>query len=516
MNLSYNLVDQPFVPCLMCDGATCELGLRETLERAPDIREVRDQSPLVTAALHRLLLAVLHRNFGPQGLADWKQLWARGSWDQTALEAYWRDWRDRFDLFHPQWPFYQTAEFQTSPPSSVSRLAHELASGNNATLFDHTLDCEPPVLKAAEAGRLLIANQAFALGGGKSDTGYTSHAPLVAGAVAFSQGRTLFETLMLNLIACNASEPFPADGDAPVWERDGRPPNGGSTSPNGYLDYLTWQSRTIALHPESQAGQLIIRRVSYAQGRRLDKCPLADPMMAYRRDRNHGWMALRLTESRELWRDSAALFQAWGDAAERRPLALNWLARLVQDGVLSAGTRYDLAIFGLCSEQARVSFWRHERMPLPLAYLNDETLVATLRCGLKEAEAVGKSLSGAVGVLASAILSPDGNADRKRVQNLTSAWAADRLYWSRLELPFRLLLVHLADKPEDRDRHLVLATWVADELLGRARDAFEETAAGLDQRARILRAVSLARRQLVRALRTVERPYQEALHEPSP
>ena len=72
----FNLVDQPWIPCLQRDGGKPqELSLRDTLIGAHEIRELFDNSPLVTVSLHRLLLAILHRNFGPASFGEWKELW---------------------------------------------------------------------------------------------------------------------------------------------------------------------------------------------------------------------------------------------------------------------------------------------------------------------------------------------------------------------------------------------------------------------------------------------------------
>jgi CRISPR system Cascade subunit CasA len=512
MSFSFNLIEEPFIPCLLADGSPIELGLRETLARAPELREIRDGSPLVTLALYRLLLAILHRNFGPANLRDWKRLWEAGRWDQNKLDDYWQRWRGRFDLFDNEFPFYQMAGFRVKEPSSINRLAHELASGNNATLFDHTLDNDPPPLSPAVAARLVIAQQAFAVGGGKSQTGYTSHAPLIHGAVVFPQWRTLFETLMLNFLAYNATEPIPAEEDLPAWERDRPVPSTGRPQPAGYLDYLTWQSRTLCLHLESVNGSVIVRRVSYAQGRKLEAPSLMDPMMAYRRDKSRGWQPLRLSEHKELWRDSGALFQLTPDDQGKRPGCFNWLARLVADGILSPAQHYDFAVYGLCSDQAKINFWRHDRMPLPLAYLNDGDLVTALQQALKLAEEGGRVLRRSVWHLATLILAPNGQSpDTDRVRSVVDNLAPDRLYWSRLEIPFRQFLVRLAERPDAREQEV--ARWVKGELSRQAWQAFEQTAGALDHSARMLRAVVQARQRLHSGLSSLLEPYQEILHE---
>lgn len=181
--------------------------------------------------------------------------------------AYFAEWAERFDLFHQKYPFFQRAGFTTREPSGINRLAQELSRGNNAALFDHTTDEPPPAVTPAHAARLVIAEQAFAVGGGKSDTGNTTHAPLVSGAVVLARGDTLFDTLWLNLTVFTQKEPIASlADDVPVWERPPVEPHKQPGRPRGYLDFLTWQSRTLRLHPEEVDGRIVVRRVSYAQG----------------------------------------------------------------------------------------------------------------------------------------------------------------------------------------------------------------------------------------------------------
>lgn len=66
----FNLIDEPWIPCIALDGQSIEYGIRDTLLKAHELREICDDSPLVTVALHRLLLAILYRiHSGDQRLA---------------------------------------------------------------------------------------------------------------------------------------------------------------------------------------------------------------------------------------------------------------------------------------------------------------------------------------------------------------------------------------------------------------------------------------------------------------
>jgi len=119
----------------MADGRATELSLADTVLRAHEIRELFDESPLVTVALHRLLLAILHRNFGPANTGEWFWLWRRGRWDEEKLGDYFTRWHERFELLHPKRPFYQVPEIADAGRQPVSILFQELATGNNTTLL---------------------------------------------------------------------------------------------------------------------------------------------------------------------------------------------------------------------------------------------------------------------------------------------------------------------------------------------------------------------------------------------
>src|SRR5438876_12141437 len=107
MTFSFNLIDEPFLPCFRLDGLPVEYGMRDVLLKAQEIAELRDGSPLVTVALHRLLLAILHRCYaGPKNSADRVAIRTTGRFDADRIARYFEK-SDRFDLFHEKYPFYQ-------------------------------------------------------------------------------------------------------------------------------------------------------------------------------------------------------------------------------------------------------------------------------------------------------------------------------------------------------------------------------------------------------------------------
>jgi CRISPR system Cascade subunit CasA len=494
MKTTFDLMESPWIPCIQADGTTVELGLRQALAQVHQLRELHGESPLVTAALYRLLLAVLHRVFGPASEKDWYALWQGGRWDDEELGAYLEKWRHRFDLFHPERPFYQAPDERVKP-KSVAALVHDVASGNNPTLFDHHTEGVGVALAPAQAARMVVAAQAFGLAGLSGLPQKFTDAPCARGVIFLVQGDSLFETLALNLLRYPTSEHVfrHESDDCPAWENeDAFLPD--RTLPRGYLDYLTWQNRRVLLLPQVENGDVAIEQMTMAPALRLDR-EVLDPMKHYRRDEKRGPLVLRFFEHRALWRDSAVLFRLQS-REQNPPRVFDWLSRLVDQGYLDKSqTRRYLAL-GMAGHQARVDFYRAERMPLPLAYLREQELVGYLQQAVDMAETAGTQLRRAAWTLARLLLSPDSDLgsgrepDPNDMRALTGQWAVDRRYWSCLEIPFRETMEQLPEAPDEARenwRHTVLRT---------AWQAFDQVADNLGHDPAALKAVVRAGGQL--------------------
>ena len=523
MDRSFNLIESPFIPCIIA-GDVRHLGLRDAIIRAHEVRELRDPSPLTTVALHRLLLAILHRVLcGPDSTDQWQGWWDAKQFDPAPFDAYFAKWKDQFDLFDTKRPFFQDAAFEAKAHNGVNQLVRERSRGNNATLFDHTHEEPPPVLTAAETARAIVTEQMFAVGGGKSELGYTSSGPAAAGVIVLVRGDTLFETLMLNLIGYGSEygETFTSDPkrDRPAWERDVRP-SADKSSHDGYTDYLTWQSRSVKLHPAEDG---TVQFLSYAAGRTFKPAAATfDPMTAYSApDKDTEFRPLRLSETKDLWRDSASLFQFENaeqpaDAQRFRPPAsLRWLKVLKQDGAIPETQRYSLSAIGLCTDKAKVNFWRHETLPLPLDYLTNADLVAMLKSAIAIAEEVGDTVRFAVATFAKLSLTadPSKSPDKNRQWQMVDAVGADALYWSRLEQPFREFLVAL---PGSTDHQVHQRDDWFHRLHKTAMRSFHDAAELPQLDARGQRAAIDAESQLHRALGKIRKTHHIPKHEEAP
>jgi CRISPR system Cascade subunit CasA len=535
----FNLVDQPWIPCLLRDGGKPqELSLRDTLTDAHKIRELSDDSPLVTVSLHRLLLAILHRNFGPATFREWKALWQRGQWDSDKLNRYFDEWTHRFNLFDKERPFYQVLRMQNAKGKDVelhpvALLAHEAAAGNNATLFDHSFRDAPKAYSAAVTARYLIAHQAFALGGGVSHPFNLSHAPLVRGFTVLTLGNNLFETLALNLLIYNKELPIQQIGkDLPFWEQDStRQPDKNGTHPQGYIDYLTWQSRRLHLiEPEEEAsGVLWCKRL---QNLRLaDERLSLDPFKCYREDKERGLTPLPVDPEKALWRDSHTLFQKT-DQSKRRPEVFNFLADIEmarRRGEINAQAAYTFAIYGFATEpppkSASVRMWARERLPLPLSYLIEPQLVEDVRFALGLADDFSAALRESIRALAKLLAAPfsdDRNArqpDPNDVKNIVNSLSSDEFYWARLDQPFKKLLTDLPQEFQHKSDDTAqpgdeaMREWVGT-LQRTARAALDNAINSLSGSARDLKAVAQAEKVFGGAMKKLRDDYPHYFTQP--
>jgi CRISPR system Cascade subunit CasA len=259
--------------------------------------------------------------------------------------------------------------------------------------------------------------------------------------------------------------------DVPAW--DAEDPLTPRPEPCGYLDLLTWPNRRVLLLPEQTEAGVVIRQMKWAPDLQLSKKTL-DPMQRYhpnkdaRSSKEQPWLPLRFSEDRALWRDSYTLL-AKHSKDIRPPYVTRWLADLVVDKYLDAAQSYRLMAFGIAKDRANVSFYRMERLPLPLGLLKDPERVGALSEAMTLANRTEGALKRALGELARLLISagdktrpapaaeqparkkkgkksaaPEGGKKNENVDKLLDSWGVLSRYWGQLETPFWRLAHDLA------------------------------------------------------------------------
>lgn len=455
MSFSFNLIDEPWIPCITTEHRYIEVSLRDLIARADTIRMLAGESPLHNAGIMTLLLALLHRVYGPPSLSAWEDLWASGRFPIGPLDQYLATQYQRFDLFHPERPFFQTYETLGIGTRSVVHLIFSM--GDNGTLFSHDTEDRQVTFSPAEAVRELLACRAFHPSGAANPALklYFSNSPYTDGILFFIEGDNFFETLLLNMPRYPDDAIFPTTGDdQPAWEMDD--PYVSRETPRGYLDYLTWQSTRTLLQPEVLASQVCVRTMRLAPGLSLDSVIQSPQKLYFKRETKDGefWASLRFSEHRALWRDYDTILNR---EHVRSPAAIQWMGQLVANSEYFEHAAYRIRAMGFLADKAKPILYRDQLLPLSVEYLRQPNHVEALNKAKGVAEDGRNSLNFAQRVLASTLIVHGGDRkpDTKDISNLVSHWAADNLYWTRLEPAFWQLVDMVPADPDS-----ALRAWV--------------------------------------------------------
>lgn len=373
---SFDLTRAPWLPVLRHDGTEEELSLREVFAQADDLRRLVGDVPTQEFALLRLVLAILHDVLeGPDDIDQWQEIW-EGGLPHERIAEYLDRHQDRFDLLHPEAPFFQTADLRTTN-GEVSSLDRIVADIPNGRPFFTMRARGAERLGFAEAARWLVHAHAFDTSGIKTGT---VGDPRVKGGKVYPlgvgwagnlggilvEGRNLRETLLLNLIAFDTDTLQVDTGrDLPAWRRDPCAPGqiGDlelSRRPAGVRDLYTWQSRRVRLHYDTDAVVGVV--LAYGDPLPARNRHRQEPMTAWRRspaqEKKLGLAQVYLPRehdpSRSAWRGLGALVTGRVEGGEQRqeaaavvrPRILDWVARLTVEGELPADYLIRARLYG--------------------------------------------------------------------------------------------------------------------------------------------------------------------------
>lgn len=445
----FNLIDERWIPVRFSDGTRDELGIRDTLLKSGEIVSIEDQSPLVVAALHRFLLAVLYRALeGPTDIEQGKELFNKGLPGER-IAAYLETWRDRFWLFDEKYPFGQNVNVPEGETEPWTKLTAEYNATSNKVLFDHTDTENPGVREPKECARWLLSTMTFSISGGRGY--YPSPSPNAM--ICIPLGRNLHETLCYNLVHYPNRDVM--RGDSALWEREPKvlPIGNPKQMASGYADLYTWQSRMILLE-ELSSGNVTTMRFVAGQGFE-NSLNNPDPMQPYEIVKNKGKLPVRFKEGRGTWRDFDSLLP---DNTELAPLTVqnalklaNYNVEAMPRSILVLGLRYD-------PPSANVNFWRMERFALPEALASNHFIRTEIRQLLTHADEAQKSLWTACRSFARDLL---GRGDRKPIENdikeFIKQMPVNAWYWSALESRFHEIL---REYTLDRDYEDIRCQWL--------------------------------------------------------
>ena len=417
--MTFDLVDQPWIPVLRTDGPGT-VSLREALLEASGVTALVPPFPgQVPALLRQVLLPVVLDALGlPRSLSEWGSLLRQGAFtveQREKISSYLDEWRHRFDLFDEKQPFAQVGGLRTAKGDTKPSLllVSSAASGNNVPLFSVRTEADELPLTPGEAALWLLHAHCWdtagiktgVVGDDQAKAGKTTGnptGPLGQLGVIVPMGPTLFDTIVLNL-------PIHEDGlepeDKPQWRRDPATPAWEERHARGLLDLLTWQSRRIRLFPETDAnGETRVTRVLVAAGDRLAVTPEWEPHTAWRVEQNpkkgqQPRRPLRHVPGKAVWRGLDALLALSRSAEDRRVITSDLLRQLGDArvmGWLADDYPLQVAIYGIQygNQSAVVEEAITDSLPLPVAALaRDESVRDVLLNVATQAERLAEAIN---------------------------------------------------------------------------------------------------------------------------
>lgn len=380
---SFDLIDEPWIPCLLQDGSNELLSLRTVFSQGHEVRDLATTVPSERVALLRFLIAVHQAALrGPASSEEVFELLDARRFNDRVGE-YLTSWRARFDLFDSERPFMQARARHDVGATTIATLLPEWSSGNNTTLVDHHRDDEPPALSPAEAARAVLVAQAYQLGGGVSKPFNRTAAPLAGGLVALLVGATLFDTIVINGPPYSPDDGVSGKSDLPAWERDEeRIPRKEGTVPDGWLDLLTWCPRAIRLVRDDDGA---VRRCVIHQHLRLPD-GTQDPHVPVQLGRGGALVRVKARAGRALWRQADGILIGLGATAfERSTSAFVALPDLLDDDRVRG-----IEVAGVVGSQGKIDDWAYARFPIGKRLAQDVEALGWVRRALERAEAVAR------------------------------------------------------------------------------------------------------------------------------
>lgn len=489
MSKDFCLLDEPWLPVRFADGSVKNVGLLEVFDRSGEIVALAETSPPSLVAEYRLLLAITHRAL-TMAYEQWRDKdrvrWYREGLPLAEIRTYLEHWRDRFWLFHPEYPFMQVAVLATAEETREKRkpwtqIALASANGNTPVVFDHAWDLAPMLIDPAKAIAIQLGFLQFTPGGlVKSLRDADKAGALVNTAALLPVGQNLLKTLCLALHPCLREDSGP---DLPVWEKS-QPTIadlcGDPVMASGPNDRYTRLSRAILFSREENGS---IRWLNFAAGLALDEDPNApDPMASYRTG-SSGLVRLTFRDGRALWRDLPALVPNSGEGFQASAV-MQYALGLHRGLKPFEVVHQPLLVAGIASDQAKLLRWRVEQLILPSEVMLDPEKAVQLGERVSAAESLFNEIRRlASGLYAEALPDSSSKDTWARARSLVDAGPLASIYFAEAELHLPNLLQTIGDgQPEGAD------TLWRTVLRQAVEKAWRQVLAGLGASARALRA----------------------------
>lgn len=369
--MAYSVLTEPVIPVIMPDGNKKQVGIREALIKAHNIKDIFCNNPLERYAVLRLLISFVMDAFHPKDSYGRKEIFYKGNLDKEELDSYFvKCEKDgpRFDLFSLEHPFLQSKydeKLDAKAKKSVANIIHFLPSGNNHVFLDHRMENSHQI-KFDEAFRTLCASYVFCVSGLAGPSCVNNTPPLYVIVV----GNNLFETIVLNMISEAEAKPLNYGVGEVPWRQKRKIIPREQVASVSLLEGMTWQPRRITLIQEP--GSNTIQNIYYQAGLDFRGNELwNDPHVPKFRKKDETFGTVKPDLGREVWRDVGTLLYDHDSKHVRQPLSLSCLGNIYDEDDLPDWITLRTA--GLVTNQAAYTGWGEGELSLPTGLiLNQE------------------------------------------------------------------------------------------------------------------------------------------------
>lgn len=487
---TFNLWHEAWIMAERPSGELVTLSLHDVLQQAAELHSLFEPSPLVVAAIQRLLVAILQDIYQPQRPADLVAIWRNNHFHPNKLTQFGHDHADRFDLFSAEAPFLQTADLNRTPAKSdkakpVGYLLQEQTAGTAVTHYNHAYDKSQTFCSHCAAKGLLLIPP-FASSGGAGIKPSINGVPPI---YVFPGGKTLFESLTASLTTPNF-QPADEEEEDVVWWKRPLPTFVGKKDEvldMGYLYSLLFPARRVRLHPQrlrqpcTRCGTQTawgVTTMVFEMGESRDAGLTfwwRDPFAAYRKPKkeNEPPLPIRPVTNRALWREYNGLFlpkQAdENNLRAFRPTVIQQLETVHRyDGNILPPEVFYFRTIGLRTDMKMKIFeWEEAGFTVPPRLLSDENAAQYIERNIEFAMRSEGTLKNTFNLYFGGGGKSERYAALKRQMSQT--------YWQQLGEAFQ---EHVSQYTDDADAETLHHQWL-DTVLQTARTIFTQTVLSL-------------------------------------
>ena len=483
METEFNLLDEKWILVRKSDCTTDELSLTDALLRSHEYTALSGELPTQDVSILRLLLAVLHTVFSrytPEGeykpvssaneaMRRWKTLWDGGKFPEKPIREYLESQHEKFWLFHPERPFYQTKAAEKGTEYMASKMNGVLSeSSNKVRLFSSCAGKSKDTLTYSEAARWLLYVNSYddtsAKASQESKSKENKLPSLQAGwlgklGLITVRGNSLFETLMFNFIVVEPSNREIWADEKPTWELE-KPREKERceiATPDNLAELYTIQSRRLILKHENNS----VTGYSLLGGDFFDKVDaFIEPMTVWGKVKESEktqiqFQPRRHNSSVKMWREFASVFAS--SDGMRLPGVVSWIRQIRRIDK----KRY--SCFNIASVQYGGSdYFVNDIFSDSLTFHTDLLTEVGKRWQESISEEVGKceDIARKLGKLAADIEIAAGSSPKDAPKSATVSPVQEQYYYE-IDVPFREWLLSIDPEWESgsHEEHECIRKW---------------------------------------------------------